>query len=308
MAIKATVNSATGVNVNSGTDSYLKTLPEMFSTAEGNFGYFYDNLNAAKLYGVALEKEGSAYTGGPALLARGLLRYDLTEHVVTGRLDSVALGEELNGVMAGFGVTSTKMSLGTTDVTFAGLGLDAADGDDVNGILYGLMTGDASKFLKYLVTNAVSFTGGKGDDTYIAGSKDDVLNGGAGDDTLNGGRGQDLLTGAAGGDGLTGGAGNDHFIFLRKADSTGANPDVITDFGHGDKVDLSAIDASSKAAKNQDFRFVGSADFSETAGELRFERSAGVTHVYGDTNGNGMADFTLDLDASLKLAEGDFIL
>ena len=326
MAIKISVGTNTGINVNSGNASYLKNLPEMFDANAGNFGYFYDNLNAAKAYGLALEEEGNVYTGGPALLAKGLLRYDMTEHVVSGRLDSIAFGDELNGVSGGFGTTSTKMSLGTTDVTFANLGLDQADGDDVDGILYGLMTGDATDFLKYLAKTAVDFGGGKGDDTYVAGSKADTLAGNQGNDTLSGGGGadkllggtgsdtliggalSDKLTGGGGADTLTGGAGDDEFIFTSSADSSQSRFDTIKDFVRGDHINLQAIDADAWTAKNQTFDFIGAQEFSGTAGELRFEKANGGTDIFGDTNGDGTADFAIHLTRSLGLVETDFML
>jgi serralysin len=326
MAIKATVNATSGINVNSGTGSYLNSLASLFDTSTGNFGYFYDNLNAAAAYGLALEEEGSIYTGGAALLAKGLLRYDMTEHVVTGRLDSIAFGEELNGITGGFGTTTHKMSLGTTDVTFAGLGLDEADGDDVNGILYGLMTGDASDFLHYLATSSVQFGGGKGADTYIAGNKADTLNGnqgndrlsggsgsdtilgGTGNDTLNGGALADKLTGGGGIDVLTGGKGNDQFIFAASSQSSLSRFDTISDFAKGDHINLTSIDADATRARNQTFDFIGTAAFSGTAGELRFEKVSGGTDIFADTNGDGTADFALHLGASLKLVAGDFML
>ena len=211
MTISIKIESTAGVNVNSGSNNYLDAVPSMFAPKVNNFGYFYKSITDASAYGLAEDKEGTVFSGGAALLAKGQLAYDISVHVVTGRLDFLALGEELNGLSGGFGQTSTKVSLGRTDVSFSGLGLDAKNGDDVNGILYGMMTGDADNFLALLKTTAVKFTGGAGDDEYAAGSKNDVLNGGAGTDLLYGGKGNDILDGGKGSDMLSGETGNDTY-------------------------------------------------------------------------------------------------
>lgn len=343
MAITIKVQSSSGVNVNAGSNNYLNNVPALFDIQNGNFGYFYKSITNASAYGVAEEQEGSLFSGGAALLAKGQLAYDITTHVVTGRLDSLAFGEELNGLSGGYGQTSTPMSLGSADVSFGGLGLDAKDGDNVNGILYGVMTGDAAAFLKLLSTSAVKFTGGAGKDSFVAGNKADVLHGAggadtlsggkgadklygdAGADTLNGGQGVDVLYGGAGADKLsgdagadkiygdagadrlTGGAGKDTFIFTKVSDSTAAHFDTITDFKHGDHIDLHSIDANTKKAKMQDFDFIGTHDFSHTAGELRYEKTSAGTDIFADVNGDGKADFAIHLATSLALREGDFI-
>ncbi len=407
MTISITIGSKAGVNVNAGAGNYLDAVPSAFNPGENNFGYFYQSITSATAYGLAETKEGTVFSGGAALLARGLLGYNIVTHVVTGRLDAIAFGDELNGLSGGFGQTSTKMSLGTTDISFTGLGLDAAKGDDVNGILYGMMTGDANAFLKLLARSAVAFTGGAGADSYVGGNKADVLHGmggadmlkgglgndklygdaaadklygnngndmlvgGAGADvlsggggadtasyagatkgvtaslikasvntgdakgdsyssienlagsskadrlygdakanTLNGAAGNDKLDGGLGADLLTGGAGRDLFIFARPGDSTVTKFDTITDFDRkaGDHIDLHAIDANTHRAGVQDFDFIGGAEFSKTAGELRFERSAGGTDIFADRNGDGHADFAIHLAHSLALRESDFVL
>jgi Ca2+-binding RTX toxin-like protein len=74
------------------------------------------------------------------------------------------------------------------------------------------------------------------------GALSDTINGWAGDDTLNGGAGDDVLHGGKGVDSLTGGAGADVFKFLVGEGvftPALASPDVITDFGGGDKLAFS---------------------------------------------------------------------
>jgi serralysin len=138
------------------------------------------------------------------------------------------------------------------------------------------------------------------------------LAGGDGHDTLIGGTGDDIIRGGHGPDDLTGGAGNDTFRYGSTADSTGGNPDHITDLGVGDLIDLSGIDASGGlAGTSNDFTFIGTAAFSGHAGELRVENVSGNDWlVLADTNGDGSADMSIDvtLDTARPLAASDFIL
>lgn len=140
----------------------------------------------------------------------------------------------------------------------------------------------------------------------------DAINGGIGDDTLYGGNGNDLLFGNAGADHLYGGAGADRFIFRTTAESTNAagGRDTIYDFvaRQGDRIDLSAIDANSAASGNQTFTFIGVAAFSGASGQLRIRVDASDTFVFGDINGDRVADFTIQLDDAIALNAGMFTL
>ncbi|HSX73581.1 MAG TPA: protease, partial [Shinella sp.] len=69
-----------------------------------------------------------------------------------------------------------------------------------------------------------------------------------------------------------------------------------------------AMDASTKSGGDQDFTFIGTAGFHKKAGELRYEKKGGDTLVHGDVNGDGKADFSITIDASLSLKASDFIL
>ncbi|MEG3166329.1 cellulase family glycosylhydrolase [Sphingomonas sp. PB2P19] len=156
-------------------------------------------------------------------------------------------------------------------------------------------------------------TGSTGNDTLSGGAGNDTIDGGKGADRMDGGAGDDVLTGGAGADRLTGGAGKDVFKFAL-ADSNKSASDVITDFVQGlDRLDLSAIDASTAKGGNQAFAFIGNAAFSGSAGELRYSSGTTDGHaivtVQGDVNGDGVADFAAILDqfsSALKVA--DFML
>lgn len=68
------------------------------------------------------------------------------------------------------------------------------------------------------------------------------------------------------------------------------------------------MDADTLTEGDQAFQFIGTAAFSNTAGELRYEVVDGNTYVYGDTNGDGAADFMILLAGSYSLTAGDFVI
>jgi hypothetical protein len=119
------------------------------------------------------------------------------------------------------------------------------------------------------------------------------------------------INGAGGGDTITGSAGADVFGYAAVADSRASTGiDVINGFQDGiDRIDLSAIDASTKAAGNQAFTFIGSGGFTGVAGQLRVDTGvAGTTDILADVNGDRLADLTIHLTGTHALTSGDFIL
>jgi hypothetical protein len=120
----------------------------------------------------------------------------------------------------------------------------------------------------------------------------------------------DTLIGGLGKDTMSGGAGGDFFDFNLKTESVkGANRDVILDFSHsqGDHIDLSDIDAKSGGG-NQAFHFIGKQGFHHQKGELHFVKQVGFLVVEGDINGDGRADFQIEVHGLGKLVAGDFVL
>ena len=124
--------------------------------------------------------------------------------------------------------------------------------------------------------------------------------GGSGNDVLIGNEAANVLTGGLGKDVLTGGGGADVFDYDALADSqVGAGRDVIDDFEQGsDLIDLSDLGVS---------LFVGDARFSGTAGEVRAVAFDGTTIIEGDTNGDRLADFQIELSDALDLRANDFL-
>jgi serralysin len=147
-------------------------------------------------------------------------------------------------------------------------------------------------------------------DTRVGNDGTNVLEGGKGADVLDGGKGSDVLIGGAGPDKLTGGAGGDTFVFNNVGDSTMGSPDVVLDFRASDKdvIDVSKIDANTGVAGDQGFAFIGTGAFTHHAGELRYSVDSAGAHVYGDVNGDGVADFHVVLSGVTSLSSGNFIL
>lgn len=148
-----------------------------------------------------------------------------------------------------------------------------------------------------------------------------ILDGRAGQDYLVAGGGNDILIGGLGVDDLQGGAGDDRFDFYDVAETgVGSGPgiynrDQIMDFTRGgDRIHLGRIDADAGHSGNQTFTFIGASSFTRSAGELvTYEEMINggtetVTVIAGDTDGDGVADFEIELRGSIALSADDFIL
>jgi Ca2+-binding RTX toxin-like protein len=112
-------------------------------------------------------------------------------------------------------------------------------------------------------------------------------------------------------DELAGNSGNDTFIFNSVAESPAGNArDVIDDFEQGsDVIDLTSIDADVTGGGLSDpFTFIGTTPFDNIAGELRYRFEPGNTVVEGDVNGDGTADFQIELVSQIALTASDFLL
>ena len=139
---------------------------------------------------------------------------------------------------------------------------------------------------------------GAGNDVLTGNDAANQLEGGAGDDILSGGGGDDRLVGGAGRDRLDGGAGSDLFLFGAGDSAVGPLRDLIEGFEQGsDRIDLGGVGGA---------RFIGGALFSGEAGQIRAVATTGSTIVEVDKNGDGIADFQLELDSAVTLQLGDF--
>ncbi|WP_395677997.1 calcium-binding protein [Inquilinus sp.] len=138
----------------------------------------------------------------------------------------------------------------------------------------------------------------------------DMLSGDSGANGLWGGAGDDALTGGAGADRLKGGAGKDLFIYVATSDSTvaGIGRDTINDFGSGDRIDVSSIDADGQIGNGDTaFRFVSGA-FTGHAGEIRIMAQSGYQAVYLDIDGDKAADSAIMVLSDHALTAADFVL
>ncbi len=223
---------------------------------------------------------------------------DVEELVLLHTGDTFATGNALANVIRAFGGNDNINGANGDDEIYGGVGNDTLNGGNNNDRLYGQSGNDS-------LNGGAGFDfldGGSGNDMLNGNADADVLNGGAGRDVLNGGDGSDVISGGNQRDVFTGGLGADVFQF-EAGDFAGlgrSGADSITDFSHaqGDQIDLSSLNMS----------FIGAAAFSGTAGELRYFHMQGDTMVYGDTNGDGAADFSIHLVGIHNLVAGDFIL
>ena len=141
-------------------------------------------------------------------------------------------------------------------------------------------------------------------------------------DFLEGDDNSNVLAGGAGFDVLWGYGGADTFRFdyaehgdqehegQAYADSIG-----VFSSAEGDKIDVSPIDADRWTEGKQDFHFIGNADFSNVAGELRVILPTNISprdylHLEGDTDGDGDGDLVVRIvgDLDHHWTVDDFIL
>lgn len=227
--------------------------------------------------------------------------------------DRLTGGEGADRLVGGLGV----------DRLYGDGGADAIYGGDDNDLLYGgggndlligdrgadMLSGSTEDDTLLGLDGNDSLSGDFGDDRLLGGVDNDVMNGGEGADTLVGGGGDDRLIGGGGADVLTGGSGRDVFVFQTTI-GTGTQPgtrDAITDFVRGiDVIDLSAIDANGILPGSPDFTFLGAAAFTGMAGQLRYSSTDGL--LSGDLNGDGVADFTIELTTLPPLIALDILL
>jgi Ca2+-binding RTX toxin-like protein len=118
--------------------------------------------------------------------------------------------------------------------------------------------GSSLERLNLIGTGSVDGTGNSLDNVVKGNRADNVLKGWSGDDILRGEAGSDMIMGGSGKDSLYGGFNADVFVSrsLKEAGIWGER-DVIRDFTRNyDVIDLSQIDANTKVAGNQSFRFL----------------------------------------------------
>ncbi|MEZ5926133.1 MAG: FG-GAP-like repeat-containing protein [Hyphomicrobiaceae bacterium] len=225
--------------------------------------------------------------------------------------DRLEGGQGADLLIGGIGDDTYVFTAGDTIVELVGEGNDTVESAETVSL--------AANVENLLLTgsDAVNGTGNSLANVMTGNAAANILTGSAGNDTISGEDGNDRLIGGTGRDTMTGGAGKDVFDFnaVGEMGKTASTRDIITDFAHlTDDIDLSTIDASSTAAGNNAFKFIATQAFHKIGGELRFVQInvAGTvddkTIVEGDTNGDGKADFQIELTGLVTLTAADFVL
>lgn len=184
------------------------------------------------------------------------------------------------------------------------LWMEAAGHTGKGNALGNLIVGSGGVDTLYGMDGNDTLEGRSGDDFIRGGNGNDILRGDDGNDRLFGDAGNDVLFGGKGNDVMTGGTGNDIFAFST-GDFAAGNLDKITDFIRGqDKLDFNLVQLSTGG----DFKFIGTAQFHNVVGELRYQVQKGNAIVQGDIDGDGEADFSVMLQKVTALASSDLIL
>ena len=177
-------------------------------------------------------------------------------------------------------------------IELAGQGVDSV----FTSVSFSLGNNEVENLTAAVGTASISLTGSAHANT---------LTGNAGRNTLKGGAGNDKLYGEGGKDLLIGGSGADIFVFSSSAHSRMSSADTIEDFHRGsDHIDLRDMDANTRLAGNQVFTFIGNNVFQGKAGELRFANGV----ASGDTNGDKIADFGINVAGLSAMSRSDFYL
>ena len=233
------------------------------------------------LTGTTTDTAGNISAGSPAI----------STYIGTAGVDTLAGGAGADVIVGGLGNdTYTVNHSGDVVTELVGEGTDTVNAN------VGYVLPNASE-IEFLYSSA-------------AGGIGLALTGNDFDSTIVGGTGNDTLAGGGDADILTGGGGTDTFVMLLLSDSLLAASDRITDFSTvaGDLIDLHLLDANTTALDDQAFGFIGTAAFTNVAGQLRYQASGGDTQVMGDVDGDAVADFSMLLTGTPTLTGSNFVL
>ena len=265
--------------------------------------------------GVVVDLTAGTASGGHAegdVLRRiEALRGSDFQDVLTGKNGETILeGGKGDDSLTGAGGDDLLVGGAGADFLDGGRGFDTASyRGSARGVVIDFGTGTVrgGEATGDLFNSIEAFSGSDGSDVLKGGDAKDRFNGGLGDDRLTGRGGNDVLRGEEGRDTLDGGGGGDRFVFRTVSESTPTATDTVVDFTHGegDRLIVHGIDANVGSSSN-DFVFIDTEAFSGAAGELRYEADGGFTLVQGDVDGDGSADFEIELTGNIALRAGDF--
>lgn len=277
----------------SGSDDYLVDNQGDVVAEQAGAGYdtVFTSLSSYQLPGGV---EALTYIGGGNFRGVG---NNLDNRIDGGARNDEILAGSGNDVAYGKDGSDKLHGQQGNDTLYGGAGVDTVSGGDGNDTLYGDAGNDR-------------LDGGDGNDVMAGGIGADVFAGGNGDDWLIGGDGGDVLHGGLGADILNGGAGGDDFEFDTPSDSSLNVQDIITSFESGiDALDLWDIDANANQTGNQ--AFVLSEGPAANSVWQYHDENTGRLMVAGDVNGNGQADFLIQIAqvvGGTELAASDFVL
>jgi Ca2+-binding RTX toxin-like protein len=234
-----------GINFN----AYLKTFDKKYESS--GYGGFVNETETGSIQNGDYYIRGDDYVSwdgkanGQSVIFEGGTggwEYEFSSHTMSGNIDAVTFGTQTKDHDDAPEYTNN----GEIRIAFDEFKTKFSTSDFVES----LSDGDTRKFLQFLNSDSIEFTGSEGKDTFVSYSKADTLHGEGGNDKLDGGKGNDTIYGDAGNDTLTGGKNDDTFVF-----EAGDGNDRIKDFGTGaDVIDFAGQFASFddvKAAASQ---------------------------------------------------------
>lgn len=237
MAIKIDLNDANKDGKGVNFDSYMKDFDKNYEDYDGRGGFNGKMTQDGDVFEAPGYATNESQNGGRSVLfgSSDGFSYDLSTHVVSGKLNSMVFGDDTK--IKSLGGEDYKYT-NSGDITISGFNVESSTED---GELIGdLKEGRTFSLMNFLKSDDIKFTGSKGSDTFTGFDKDDTLHGDNGNDRLKGGSGDDTIWGDAGNDQLGGGGGADTFAF--KADH---GHDKIIDFKAGtDVVDFGNVFAT----------------------------------------------------------------
>lgn len=184
-------------------DSYLKTFDTTYvSSGRGGFNN-PDPSNPFKGEGyVTMANEDGNGGASVVFTSNGGFTYDLSTHVISGNLKSIAFGTDTTYNAA------TETYSNSKDVVISGFSKFATSTAD--GQLMGdLMDSRIGSLKTLLASDSIIFKGSTGSDVFTGYNHADTISGGGGNDTLGGAGGNDKISGGAGNDKINGGSGSD---------------------------------------------------------------------------------------------------
>ena len=200
-----------------------------------------------------------------------------------------------------------QVETNTSQATSTILNDDAANNNTINGtVLDDILKGTAKNDTINGDRGNDKLDGLAGNDLLNGDRGNDTLNGGEGDDGLNGGEGNDVLIGGVGRDLMTGAKGSDTFMYtsITESGTAKATRDTIMDFQSGfDIIDLSGIDANTRARGDQSFSFIGTAMFS-AYGQVRY--ASGIIEM--NTTGDNKVDMSIEMIGNPVITAASFNL